>query len=61
MGTFKRTKEQLILLLLFVTHTLFLLLKRPYFQMVQMKGNTYREKTMKCNFYFIRNIYALKK
>ena len=29
--------------------------------MVQMKGNTYREKTMKCNFYFIQNIYAQKK
>ena len=31
MGTFKRTKEQLILLLLFVTHTLFLLLKKAIF------------------------------
>ena len=62
MDTWKRTKEQLIFLLLFVTHGLFLLLiMEIFFQAVQMRGNTYRENLMKCNFYFIRNIYALKK
>ena len=52
MGTWQRTKEQLTLLLLCLLYT-YCLIMEIFSQMVQMKGCTYQENTMICNFLFI--------
>ena len=52
MGTLQRTKEQLIFLLLCLTYAFVFIVNNGNILLdgTEMKGNIYKENTMKCNF-----------